>query len=271
MTPGMTIVTAVVPTKDSGRTIAACLESLRRQTQPGVQIVVVDNASTDDTVELARSRADVVIHGGPERSAQRNHGWLSTADPYVVFVDSDMVLEPDVLRHAVDQLASAPAMGGVVIPEHAFGVGFFSRCRALEKALYLGDERVEALRVVRREVLHEVGGFDESLTAFEDWELHDRITHAGYGIGRTAAAIWHDEGRITLGTLFAKKRYYGRWLPTAHASGKLSRPLARRFFVKRPALLFRTPHRTAGLALLKTVELAGIVFGAADARRQRAS
>jgi len=55
MTPGTTIVTAVVPTKNSGRTIAACLDSLRSQTQPGVQIVVVDNASTDDTVELARA------------------------------------------------------------------------------------------------------------------------------------------------------------------------------------------------------------------------
>jgi len=182
-----------------------------------------------------------------------------------------MVLEPDVLTQAVDLLASTPNMGGVVIPEHAFGVGFFSKCRALEKALYLGDDRVEALRVVRREVLHDVGGFDESLTAFEDWELHDRITRAGYGVGRTTAVIWHDEGQIALGTLFAKKRYYGRWLPTAHASGKLSRPMAGRLVVKRPALLFKAPHRTVGLALLKTIELAGIAFGAADARRQRAS
>ncbi|MHB1599880.1 MAG: glycosyltransferase family 2 protein, partial [Acidimicrobiales bacterium] len=93
-------VTVVVPTRNSARTLDACLRSLRSQTHP-CQIVVVDNASTDETAVIARATADVVLEGGPERSAQRNQGARAAQADVVGFIDSDMVLAPGVVAQAV--------------------------------------------------------------------------------------------------------------------------------------------------------------------------
>ncbi len=73
----MTTVSFVVPTRNSARTIAACVMSLRKQSYADVEIVVVDNDSTDGTAQRAAAAgADRVVVAGPERCAQRNRGAL---------------------------------------------------------------------------------------------------------------------------------------------------------------------------------------------------
>lgn len=259
-------ISVVVPTKNSARTLAACLASLRAQTVVP-EIVVVDNHSDDDTQRIARALADVVLVAGPERCAQRNIGWRTASAPVVAFIDSDMTLEREVLAEAVTALGDDTSLAALVVPERAHGRGFFARCRALEKQLYLGDPDVEALRIVRRDVLCETGGFDESLTAFEDWELHDRVAATKGRIGRTSTGLWHDEGRVSLRAAFAKKRYYGRWLPTARGNALLTRSFVRTSLIAHPTVLARHPVTAVGLGVLKSVEVAGLMLGARQGRR----
>src|SRR5690242_3852216 len=114
----------VVPTRNSARTLDACLGSLRAQTHPDVEVVVVDNASTDGTPEIARRYADRFENWGPERSAQRNRGTAVSTGDVVVFIDSDMVLEPHVASAIRDRFAAGPDLGALVIPERSFGEGF---------------------------------------------------------------------------------------------------------------------------------------------------
>jgi len=265
----VTLVTVVVPTRDAARTLEACLASVRAQTHPSVELVVVDNGSTDATWHVAHRHADVVVRRGPERSSQRNHGWRIGRGSVVVFVDADMVLDPDLLGEAVAVLSQDPQLGGLILPERARGDGFLAGCRALEKAIYLGQPNAEAARVFPRDILHRLGGFDEHLTAFEDWELTDRLRRSGLRVGRTRAGVWHDEGRIALRRAFAKKRYYGAWLPAylARSSSVARTRLSRPALLARPLLLARSPHRAAGLVMLKAVEWAGLLLGARDARR----
>lgn len=253
-------VTVVVPTKNAARTIEACLLSIRRQTHRDLELVVVDNHSTDGTAQIAARYAHRVEHAGPERSAQRNIGWRLGTGDIVVFVDADMTLEPEVVAEAVDMLGADTRLGTLVIPEHAFGKGFFARCRVVEKECYLGDPAVEAARVFRRQALERVSGFDEGLTAFEDWDLADRVAAAGYRTGRLTARVWHDEGTVRLRVLFAKKRYYGRWLTAYRDSARTSRTFSRRRFLRR--LAGRSPAMIAGVLILKLVEMAGMLAGA---------
>ena len=262
----------MVPTRDSARTIESCLGSLRAQTHPDVEVIVVDNHSTDPTGALAARYADIVAERGPERCAQRNHGTAVSTGEVVVFIDSDMVLEPN-LAAAVDAAFTAsPALGALVLPERSFGTGFLAACRTMEKELYVGDDRVEAPRAFRRTVIDAVGGWNEQLVAAEDWDLADRTTAAGIQIGRVDAWIWHDEGHLRLRTTFAKKRYYGRWieqyLRTQPAGGS---KLARTALLRQPGRLLRHPLLTGGLAVLKATEAAGLLLGMRDARRGAAT
>jgi glycosyltransferase involved in cell wall biosynthesis len=261
-------ISAIVPTRNSGRTLAACLGSLRHQTHPDVEIIVVDNASSDDTPALGRRMAHVFADRGPERSAQRNHGAELATGEIVLFIDSDMVLEPTVLADIAAIFEAQPGIGAVIIPERSFGVGFLASCRVLEKSLYVGQDDVEAPRAFRAELFDLVGAWDETLTAAEDWDLADRTRAAGVGIARISSWIWHDEGEISLRAQFTKKQYYGRWV----AEYMSRKPEARRH-LSRPGLvaqvptMLRSPVRTSGMVVLKGVETAGLVVGMRKAHR----
>lgn len=197
-------VTVVVPTRNSGRTIAACLDSLHRQTHP-CTIVVVDNFSSDDTFDLAHARADLVYIAGPERSAQRNIGAHLCPADIVGFIDSDMVLSDNVVREAVEEIARGS--GGVIVPERTVGVGFWSRVRAFERSFYHGFDAIESARFFQWAVFEATGGFDEGLTGPEDIDITLRARRLST-ITRTVAGIDHDEGHVGYLDACRRKGYY---------------------------------------------------------------
>lgn len=257
----------VVPTKDAAATIAACVRSCLDQERVPVEVIVIDNASTDGTAEIARSLDCRVLTVGPERSAQRNAGARAARGEWLLFLDADMVLEPGVVASC---LAACERKGAAacVVPERATGEGFWAECRALEKEVYLGDPDVEAARFFRRDAFVAHGGYDETIHGGgEDWDLPARVAAAGDRIARADAVAMHLEGRLRLRDAARKKFYYGRTL--GRYVGKhprlAARQLFRRAFVRRWRLLAADPVHAAGLALLKAVDLTAGVAGMATA------
>lgn len=261
-------VSFVVPTRNSARTLDSCLVSLRHQTHREVEVVVVDNHSTDATGDIALRLAHRFVLGGPERSAQRNLGMAHSTGEVVVFIDSDMVLERQVASAIERVFAEKSETQALIIPERSFGDGFLARCKSFERIRYVGDDRVEAPRAFRRPVIEALGGWTEALVGPEDWDLADRAASAGVRVGRVDAWIWHDEGRIRLRDAFAKKRYYGRcighYLRMHRGAG--SRRLMRTSLVRQPTTLARHPVLTVGMLMLKASEAAGVLMGMRDAR-----
>ena len=261
-------VSFVVPTHNSARTIDACLESIVGQSDVEAELVVIDNHSTDRTVELSQAWTQTIETLGPERCAQRNWGAQLTSAEVIIFIDSDMVLDPGIARSALEAFERDRALGAIVIPERSFGSGPWIGTRRLEKDTYLGDPEVEAARIFRRDVFQAVGRYDEALVAGEDWDLADRVVGAGYHIGRVASVVWHDEGRISLRESFAKKRYYGRTFGSYRARQGQRRSVGLRRIRPFVGELFRSPLRAGGLIVLKVVEAVGFAMGAHDTRRQ---
>jgi glycosyltransferase involved in cell wall biosynthesis len=261
-------VSFIVPTRNSERTIGPCLASLAQQRDADVEILLIDNRSTDSTIRIARDWAHHVETWGPERCAQRNRGAQIATGDVVAFVDSDMVLECDVARESLEAFAADPALGALVIPERAFGSGPWIGARRLEKESYLDNANVEAARVFRSTAFESVGGYDESMVAGEDWDLADRVEASGQGVGRVQATVWHDEGHISLREAFHKKRYYGTtWAQSASKHGYGTRSVGA---ARVPSLIqqvLRSPRHGCGLAVLKVVEAAGFAIGSRDARR----
>jgi GT2 family glycosyltransferase len=264
-------VTVVVPSRNSIRTIAACLRSVRAQDVP-VELIVVDNDSTDGTYELARGLAGTAVRGGPERSAQRNSGVRLASTEWVLWVDSDMVLPPDTVSAA---LATAKETGAaaVAVPEVSVGPGFWTACRALERSCYVDDPSLHNPRLLRRDLLLGLGEFDPAMAGPEDTDLRLRLRSAGT---RTALCqdvlIVHDEGRLTLRSILAKRVYYGRSLPAFAAKnpGALAGQGAGtlRALVRHRRTLARHPVRTAGLLLMRVLEAAAYLIGYELGRRR---
>jgi GT2 family glycosyltransferase len=264
------LVSVVVPTRDAGRTIETCLRSIRDQSWPALELIVVDNDSSDGTWAAAERHADLALRGGPERSAQRNLGIDRAAGEWVCYIDADMELPPDVIERAVTAGAAARAVG-VAIPEETVGQGFWARCRTLERRCLRDERDLLWPRLIRTGYLRETGGFAPWLTGTEDAELHRRMVEDGAPIAVADGLILHHEGRLTLAGLARKRYYYGRGLLAyrrAHpgALAALARSVARAAWRHRRRLLAE-PGAAAGLVVMRTVELAAYLGGAVAGRR----
>ena len=85
----------IITTKNEEKNIGNCLLSITEQTYPHLEIIIVDNHSSDRTREIALKFTDKFFLKGPERSGQRNYGMIEVAKgKYVMFLDADMILGP---------------------------------------------------------------------------------------------------------------------------------------------------------------------------------
>ncbi len=261
------VVSVIVPTRNSDRTLEACLQSIRSQAYSPIELVVVDNRSSDQTIEIAKRFADIVETYGPERSAQRNRGAQLSHGDYLLFVDSDMALSPRVVGDCLEavRLNGVP---GVIIPEESVGEGFLARCRALERSCYVGDNTIEAARFFPRTEFDRARGYDENLVAMEDWDLSTRIA-AGRSLARTTTFITHDEGKLRLGMVLSKKRYYASagvtyWRKHGRSTLGQANLIFRPAYFRNWRRLLRHPVLTLGFLSLKSMEAAAGVWGLLD-------
>jgi glycosyltransferase involved in cell wall biosynthesis len=175
-----------------------------------VELIVVDNYSDDETGAIAARHADRFVERGPERSAQRNRGVAIASGEYVLILDADMELTPGTIAECVSTAMQSGATA-VVVPERTVGTGFVASCRALERRCYEGDPTIEAARFFARDAFQRAGGYDETLTGPEDWDLPARMRNSGEIIGRADnAMVNHHEGDLRLGDHLRKKYYYGQ-------------------------------------------------------------
>jgi glycosyltransferase involved in cell wall biosynthesis len=254
------LVSVIVPTFNSAKTLNRCLDSIAAQDYPAVELIVVDNNSRDATVEIAKSYTPHVYVHGHERSSQRNFGAAMAKGKYLLFVDSDMVLEADVLKQCVNTLIQDNTLASLVIPEKSFGTNFWAKCKALEKRFYEGVNWIEAPRFFSRQAFDSVTGYDEALVSGEDWELGQRIRKK-FRQGRIKAYVLHNEGKPSFLSLVKKKGYYAGKSGDYRKKLKLN-PLTafslvcRRYllFLSKPLLTLSDPAHYTGMIVLKTAE-----------------
>ena len=201
----------VITTRNEEANIANCIASFDGR-RGDVEIIVVDNSSTDRTKEIAASLGAKVLDKGPERSAQRNLGWRTAASEWVIILDADMILPretlDEVLSIADGRDASAPQ--AYWIPEVRTGSGIRTKARNFERSFYDGTA-IDALRLYHKSVLEKTGGYDENLIAGpEDWELDIRVLATGARCEVLSHHLIHNERELSFGRLMAKKAYYSK-------------------------------------------------------------
>lgn len=178
------LVSIIVITKNSESTLRDCLESVKSQTYPNVELVVVDNYSSDRTREIAKEFGAKVYLKGPERSAQINYGVKMAKGQYVYVMGSDFVLTPSLVEECVDLVCGgcdAVIVWNVSDPSKSV----WAKARFYERLSYYGSGVFEGARFVRRDLFMRVGGFDEDLFANEDIAFGRKLCRLGVKIGRT--------------------------------------------------------------------------------------
>jgi len=233
------LVSVVITTKNEEKNIRVCLESIKNQTWNSIETIVVDNASTDKTKEIAKEYTDKVFDKGPERSAQRNFGMLTVASgDYVIYVDADMLLTPNLVEQCVRCIRHTNS-AALHISETVLGRNYFSQVRRFERGFYDGTS-IDGARFFKKDIFARAGGFDENLFrkgSGEDWDidkeikkygtisllprssesvttkkwpLSNFISERGVKFEDTYVGIFHNESEFKLCTYLKKKLYYSQ-------------------------------------------------------------
>jgi glycosyltransferase involved in cell wall biosynthesis len=249
------LVSVIVPTKNSANTLEICLESVQTQTYPHVEVIIVDNHSTDSTQGIAARYGELHIRG-PERSAQKNWGSKQSKGAYLLFLDSDCELESNVVKECVSLCQEG--VSGVMIPMEHIGRGFWAAVKKLERRCYLGDDSLEAPWFFEKTAFQAINGFDEELVGGEDWDIARRMRESGYAVGRSLAGLKHHIGHWKFGKELKKRFYYGRTMKTYLQKNRSSAirkiPFFRSAYLRNWRLLVSHPFLALGLFVLKFLE-----------------
>ncbi len=258
----MPLVSVVIPTYRSAKSLPTCLDSILKQSYPNIEIVVVDNCSEDGVEQICLRSGAKFYSAKTSMTQARNLGTYYARGDFILSLDSDMELERHVIKECV-QLCTSDSVQAVVIPEISVAGNFWANCIALEKRSYFGDPLVEAARFFRRDVLIGIGGYDESLVAGEDNDVHFSLIHKRCKISRVNAHIInHDDA---LRTILVKKFKYGRTLSRyirkrgVHAIVVFA-PL-RPAWIRQYRTVIRNPLLAAGIIVLRLAKSLAAVLG----------
>ncbi len=266
------LVSVIIPTRNSKRTIETCLKSIKRQTYPNIEIIVVDQESNDGTTSIAEkftnklfsTRADRFYSAPP---ISRNMGAKNSKGKYLLHIDSDMELTPKVISTGINIFEANPEILALKIHEQDVGQGFWSKAKMLERKCYIGYDAIEAARFFRREVFFKLGGYDENLRSSEDWDMSKRVIAIGKIDSIPLPFVTkHHLGKLSYLAQIKKKFNYGLTLNLLFKKHgfnfKKEFPLVFRIVYFRNLKLFiLDPIGTIGFLVLRPSELAAYFAG----------
>jgi lipoate-protein ligase B len=220
-TPTPPLASVIVVCRDAGDVLGRCLEHLLAQDYPAVEIIVVDDASGDDTVAVAQAKASngqlTVVRSPRHRGCPnaRNIGVRHANGAIIAFIDADGFATPSWLSELVRMFASDPEIGAVASavfyddnPLVLNGAGGtvnrqgWAADLAMNESYEVAQIAAEALypmgcgMAIRREALVRVGPFDDRmLNYYDDVDYGIRVWRAGYRVA-VAADAWVEHGAM---------------------------------------------------------------------------
>lgn len=175
------LVSVVVPAFNAEPFLDAALEAILVQDYPRLEVIVVDDGSTDGTADLVRRRDSVILvqqaNAGP--SAARNAGMERSRGDFVTFCDADDLFRPHKVSAQVGYLQENSDIGCVLVQHETF------LADGVPRPDWLTDETgvQPQSALVRRSVIEQVGGFDPDYRLTEGLEWLSRMRDAGVRIG----------------------------------------------------------------------------------------
>lgn len=171
------LISVIIPCYQAEKTLRATLADLFNQTHKQIEIITVNDGSTDKTADVLQKYQGSLFSISQENrgaAAARNNGFRSSKGEYVLFCDADVRLQPTMLAKMLDTLQRHPDKAycycNFKFGLHTFDLFPFDAER-LKKENY-----ISTMSLIRREKFI---GFDENLNRYQDWDLWKRMLEKG--------------------------------------------------------------------------------------------
>lgn len=172
------MISVIIPTYNSAKQLSATLDAALSQTMQDIEVIVVDDCSTDDTMrvlEQYRERIIVISQERQGRCAARNRGFVQSKGEYVIFLDAAAEMQPSMLERLYNALE--------VSPEASFAYSAFKwKWKTFSSFPYDAEllkkmNYIHTSALIRRE---HFPGFDERIEKFNDWDLWLTMMEQGH-------------------------------------------------------------------------------------------
>jgi len=218
------LVSVIIPVYNEEKYLSHCLYSLNKQTYKNIEIIIVDDGSTDKSVEIA-SKLDLVLikqnHKGS--GTARNLGAKRAKGKILLFLDADMKYDAKHIKKLIQPIIREGAVGTFSREEYvANPQNIWSRCWSINSGLPItrriaknAPKRLGVYRAILKEKFIQTGGFDSSKGYFDDGTLETKL---GQKAIFAPGAISYHYNPETLKEVYLSSRWIGR-------SGKFKRNL----------------------------------------------
>ena len=188
------LVSIIIPCYNGEKFLRAALDSAINQTYSLLEIIVVDDGSTDKSVKIAESYGDpvkVIKQKNSGVSAARNTGIMSAKGKYIMLLDADDIITPESLSNKMHLMDKNPAFGIIVsnyreISEDGQPLNREPKLRKYSSKNAFYETLKQSLPpsgwLFRKEVFRQCGYFDPLIKGGEDWDMFIRAS-ARFGVG----------------------------------------------------------------------------------------
>lgn len=192
------LVSIITPCYNQGKYLAETIDSVLAQTYMNWEMIIVDDGSSDNSKEVANSyvkrdkRIIYIYQDNAGPSAARNKGVKMTSGKYLFFLDSDNKLAPQYFE-----------IGIKYMEEHKkctvfyTNINYFGKIKGLSNIHYTSYKdllflnSIDCACIVRRNDFERIGGFDEQLLGYEDWEFFIRLLHAAPNVYQSSEFLFY--------------------------------------------------------------------------------
>jgi glycosyltransferase involved in cell wall biosynthesis len=193
------LVSIIIPTHNRSRQLRIAIESVLAQTYRPIELIVVDDGSTDDTVEVVNNYKERVMYlhqGNGGVSVARNRGLRASRGEIVGFLDDDDLFLPEKIERQVAYLCAHQNVSLVYCRYYLIDasgkrlgrIGPLPEADILKELLH-GNFLWAGAPLIRRDCLEQAGGFNTSLSTAADYELWLRIARMGFQFGCVQALL----------------------------------------------------------------------------------
>lgn len=178
------LVSIVIAGFNYGRYLPEAIESALNQSHKAIEVIYIDDGSTDDSLEIARRYPITVLSQDNQWvAAARNNAVEFAKGKFIFFLDADDLLQPQAIEHCLQLMTDSPLEVGYIYGQmeyFEYKQGLFPSREFSPKELGRSNY-ICVSSLFRRDVFVEAGGFDKGLVeGREDWELYVRLYHRGF-------------------------------------------------------------------------------------------